>query len=121
MSPTSDFLVSRFEMRVSSLDGSELGILVDQGTQGGSMGFRVVARPVLDWMDAVQGGVTGTLAAARDSRSTGDAMRARVLKEFRGEESWGAMRDQHRSLMMSRLSLPQPQGANATAGPGSSL
>jgi len=89
MSPASDFLVSRFEMRVSALDGS--------------------------------GGVTGTLVAARDSRSTGDAGRERVLKEFRGEESWGEMRDQYRVLMMSRPSSPQPQGAKATAGLGSSL
>src|SRR6266849_56051 len=110
--------------------------------EAASMALPVVATRVPGSMDAVQDGVTGTLVAPRDShaladaircslrdpvlrRSHGDAGRARVLKEFRREEFWGAMRDEYRSLMMSRLSLPQPQpqprGANVRAGSGGSL
>jgi glycosyltransferase involved in cell wall biosynthesis len=106
--------------------------------EAASMALPVIATRVPGAMDAVEDGVTGTLVAPRDSRVLadairhylrdpvlrrlhGDAGRARVLKEFRQEEFWGAMRDEYRSLMMSRLSLPQPRGANVSAGSGSSL
>ncbi len=116
---------SGFEVQVISIEAT-------------SMGLPVVATRVPGSKDAVQAGVTGTLVAPRDSqaladairrylrdpvlrRSHGDAGRARVLKEFRREEFWEAMRDEYRSSVMSRLSVPQPRSANVSTGSGSPL
>ncbi len=116
---------SGFEVRVISIEAA-------------SVALPIVATRAPGSMDAVQDGVTGTLVAPRDSQaladplrhylrdpvlrlSHGDAGRARVLKEFRREEFWEAMRDEYRSSVMSRLSVPQPRSANVSTGSGSPL
>jgi glycosyltransferase involved in cell wall biosynthesis len=116
---------SGFEVRVISIEAA-------------SVALPVVATRAPGSMNAIQDGVTGTLVGPRDSQaladpirhylrdpvlrlSHGDAGRARVLKEFRREELWEAMRDEYRSSVMSRLSLPQPRSANVSSGSGSPL
>lgn len=96
--------------------------------EAAALGLPVVSTRIPGCVDSVQDGVTGTLVAPRDAgaltealrayldhpalcREHGDAGRARVLRDFRPETIWEALRREVAQQLQARAGISLPSQA----------